>query len=208
MDMTNDDAEETEDQGSSWRVGRDGLVYRQGVRNYPNQDVYQGEFVGTQRHGRGALTSIDGSSYSGEFANDKFHGKGKKVWAPFDDHEGRHIELKSYEGEWKDGLFHGRGVLKLGEGIGSYIGSFQNGLYDGEGVLHRSDERYTIKGVFAKGFPLGVMVVKYDNGSVYEGTLKLYGKGFRLHGEGKLTLQKGLGSYEVHRVLLNAFATT
>ena len=192
------DSDEKEEQSSSWRVGGDGLVYRQGVRTYPNQDVYRGEFVGTKRHGRGTLSSVDGSSYSGGFANDKFNGTGKKVWAPFEDDEGRRVEQKSYEGEWKDGLFHGRGVLKLGDGIGTYVGLFQNGLYDGEGVLHKSDERYSIKGIFCRGVPSGVMVVKHDNGSVYEGALKLDGKRFRHHGEGKLTLQRGLGSYEVN----------
>lgn len=195
------DTDEPEEK-PSWRVGGDGLVYREGLRSYPNQDVYKGEFVGTKRHGRGTLTSIDGTIYSGGFVSDRFHGKGRKGWAPFDDNEGSHVENKSYEGEWENGLFHGRGVLKLGDGIGSYVGQFNEGLYEGEGVLHRLDEKFTMKGIFSKGLPAGEMVVKYDNGDVYEGTLKRDGRRFRHHGEGRLTLGKGLGSYDVGQIKL------
>jgi hypothetical protein len=153
----------------SWRVGNDGLVYRWATKYYPNQDTYVGEFVGSLRHGRGTLTSADGTSYSGFFVDDFFSGKGKKVWGKHNDQHGAMVVNKSYEGEWKSGLFDGFGVLNMGDARDSYAGRFQAGLYHGEGTLTKAADGSITKGKFQQGLPTGKMIITYKDDSRYQG---------------------------------------
>lgn len=72
---------------NSWRIGKDGTLFRKGKRIYPNQDVYIGEFVNGRRCGRGLCRSTNGDTYEGDYEKDLYHGKGVKSWAPFTNKE-------------------------------------------------------------------------------------------------------------------------
>lgn len=91
-------------------------MYRRGQRKYANLDVYEGEFLDGQKHGKGQLRVFCGDLYVGEFEYNFFHGSGSYVWTGFFDDTGAYVSGKKYEGEWRVGKFHGRGVYTLGTG--------------------------------------------------------------------------------------------
>jgi hypothetical protein len=128
-----------------------------GVNNYPNGDVYEGEWQDGKHHGQGTKTwAIDNKDivlagealakakyfYEGEWAENKINGKGI-----LKNQNGEII----FEGEWKDNLLHKGTVkmpLKFNEEIISYVGTINNGVPDGTGVNN------------------------YPNGDVYDGLWK------------------------------------
>lgn len=157
--------------GLDWRIGSDGKVYNKSRKIYPNNDTYDGEFVGNKKQGYGKLITNDGSNYTGYFENDMFHGKGKKIWGSFINKLGENVKNKTYEGEWNKNHFDGKGILSYGDNQGNYIGYFKNGIYDGEGILVKPNGTI-IKGLFCKGEPYGSMNVTFLNGDIYEGGMK------------------------------------
>jgi hypothetical protein len=62
-----------------------------GIYQYPNNDIYEGEFDNGLRHGEGEYTYADGSKYIGSWRRDMKHGKGN---FKFDQYE--------FDGDWED----------------------------------------------------------------------------------------------------------
>jgi len=96
---------------------------------------YEGELVDGNFHGKGELTSIDGSRYSGEFREGKRNGWGEQVFATGG----------SYTGQWKDGQFHGQGRIVYAGSGRSYEGLFENGRIAGLAAPETASESYTVK---------------------------------------------------------------
>ena len=65
---------------------------------YPNEEVYEGDWVFGKRHGQGTYYYLDGGSYRGQWENDKINGTGVSLYA----------NGNRYEGEWKDGIIDGQ----------------------------------------------------------------------------------------------------
>ena len=60
-------------------------------KKYANGDVYEGEFLNDQRHGKGIFKDNNGDVYEGDFLNDKIQGKGVYTYKEGDVYEGDFI---------------------------------------------------------------------------------------------------------------------
>ena len=100
---------------------------RQVWRGSNGKDVYEGEYRGGKKHGRGVYTWHTGSRYEGEWRANKRTGRGVYTWSDGDRYDGewrankRHGDAavggltpgadgNRYEGEWRANKRHGRGV--------------------------------------------------------------------------------------------------
>ena len=95
---------------------------------YPNGDVYDGNWSGGKYDGKGIFLSQSGYRYEGIWRGGKRHGAGRETLP----------DGMVYDGEFVDNARHGRGVLKWPKGVGGggegeYIGEFQEGKRGGRG---------------------------------------------------------------------------
>ena len=172
-------------------------------QTFDNGDVYEGDFVNGNFHGKGKYTYADGTFYEGDFVNDKFHGKGKYT-AP---------DGKIFEGDWKDGVFIGssapsskpvKGKKTFDDGS-VYEGDLVNGKMHGKGKYISThgfvyegdfvDDNYVegsgmvitqVRTTFSLKKPVKIKK-KFDNGDTYEGDIV----GDNFHGKGKYTYADG-----------------
>jgi hypothetical protein len=72
--------------------GRNDIVDGAGCYCWPDGSVYEGEWRGGRRHGRGVMRGPDGGTYAGEWADGRKHGDGKYKWASGAEYEGRFME--------------------------------------------------------------------------------------------------------------------
>ncbi len=91
---------------------------------YQIGDVYEGDFVNSQRQGQGTYTFKNGEVYTGQFTNNAFTGKGKLVYP------GGEI----YEGDFLDNERNGQGTLRYKTGY-IYTGQWVKGDRTGYGKL-------------------------------------------------------------------------
>jgi hypothetical protein len=82
--------------------GRNDIVDGAGCYCWPDGSVYEGEWRGGRRHGRGVMRGPDGGTYAGEWADGRKHGDGKYKWA----------SGAEYEGRFKEGMKEGLGVYR------------------------------------------------------------------------------------------------
>jgi radial spoke head protein 1 len=80
-----------------------------GTAYYPNNDIYEGDFLDGIRDGRGKyFYAANGDKYNGEWRQNYKHGIGKMVY------NGRHGEMKIY-GQWKQSkVVHGKWIYPNG----------------------------------------------------------------------------------------------
>jgi len=95
------------------------------THKYNNGDVYEGEFVGHGRDGKGTMTYTNGDLYVGEWVSDDKHGQGKMTYA-----DGTYME-----GQWFEDVLHGEGTHnRMAEMEGSgYVGTWTKGKMTGSG---------------------------------------------------------------------------
>lgn len=176
----------------TYRLTKDGKVYRRGRKKYSNLDVYEGEFLDGAKHGKGQLNVYCGDVYVGEFEYNQFHGKGLYTWAPYTDPEtGNFIAGKRYDGDWKNGKMHGKGIFILGQGD-VYSGEFDRGQFHGTGTL-KCGNGDSWEGQWERGRG-GGMMKRYiaANGHEFKGILR---QSLR-HGKGRQTYGPGRGYYD------------
>ncbi|MGL4656756.1 MAG: hypothetical protein ACRCWM_12880 [Sarcina sp.] len=93
--------------------------------------IYEGEFEGEVRDGRGSLYYPSGEiKYVGEWSNDVPDGSGVLFYEN---------GMKFYEGEWKNGVAAGQGVLFTEEGRREYEGQFAESKKNGVGTIYYED---------------------------------------------------------------------
>eukprot|EP01087_Luapelamoeba_hula_P009692 TRINITY_DN2522_c0_g1_i2.p1 TRINITY_DN2522_c0_g1~~TRINITY_DN2522_c0_g1_i2.p1 ORF type:complete len:1533 (+),score=276.65 TRINITY_DN2522_c0_g1_i2:161-4759(+) len=73
---------------------------------YPNNDIYEGEWVEDRREGYGTLLFASGEKYQGVWFDDKKQGRGTITWPNND----------SFEGTWFNDKRHGLGVYRSSSG--------------------------------------------------------------------------------------------
>ena len=66
---------------------------------YTDKTTYEGEWVGTKKHGQGVETWPNGYIYKGEFKNSEWSGQGILTFP----------DGSTYEGEWANGFMNGKG---------------------------------------------------------------------------------------------------
>ncbi|KAJ6253133.1 hypothetical protein M0813_13469 [Anaeramoeba flamelloides] len=150
-----------------------------GKWQYPNGDVYLGEFKDAQRHGFGILKCMDHSFYFGNWLNNLKNGNGKQIYSNGDKFNGKwennlrvvgKFESNNlvYDGEFKYNLFHGKGELKTKPNK-IFVGTFVKGLRFGAGTLINDNIKY--EGNWVNNLPEG------------KGTLYKYKKAIIQNGE-------------------------
>ena len=175
----------------SYRLTKEGKVYRRGRKVFANLDVYEGEFLDGMKHGRGQLVLFNGDIYVGEFENNFMHGHGTYNYTSYFNEAGEMVVGKRYEGDYEHNKMHGRGIFQMGFGE-VYSGEFEKGMFHGKGnwKLRNGD---SFVGMFERGKPGGKMKATWvETGDVYEGTMRMGKK----HGHGKITYGQGKGWHE------------
>ena len=119
-----------------------GQKHGKGRYNYPNGDIYEGQFVNDQCEGEGKLffkiggqSECPGGYYEGGFKANKMEGLGKLV---------NKNGVPIYHGEFKQNVKDGFGRLFL-ENSDWYVGHFSNNFRHGQGTLFIRKE-YALEG--------------------------------------------------------------
>ncbi|MDR0531380.1 MAG: hypothetical protein LBG83_04870 [Oscillospiraceae bacterium] len=180
------------------RHGRGKMIWTHGA--------YTGEWQNDKPHGRGTFESTDGWVYVGEWANGDAHGLGIRIEADgtefkglFEHGEFRHGRNPDEEASlYKDesmvtGVPHGHGEC-LYPDFRLYKGTWKEGKRHGAGTMTYPDGT-TIQGEWIDdNFVMpGRVVMRYSNGSSYEGGINSEGKfhGFGKHIEAGGTIRDG-----------------
>ncbi|CAE7431830.1 ALMA4 [Symbiodinium natans] len=145
--------------------------------------IYEGEWVGPVRHGRGVLTLPDGSSYAGQFEHGVVHG-----FATYTLPTGA-----KYEGEWRLGKQDGEGREITAEGA-IYQGQYKDDKKEGDASISYPDGS-TYEGKVSDGKLHGTGKYVWSNGHSYEGEWE----DDEMHGEGVYTWPTGvkfIGQYQ------------
>lgn len=119
--------------------------------------VYDGEWVGGVRHGRGTMIKPDGSIYEGQFEFGSVHG-----FASYTLSQGA-----KYEGQWRAGKQDGIGKEVSTEGA-IYEGQFKDGKKQGKAAIYFPDGAQYIGEVLDSKLS-GHGKYMFSNGHVYEG---------------------------------------
>lgn len=141
-----------------------GMFDGNGKMEYPNGDLYEGQWANNTRHGYGVLECSDGSSYIGAFRHGDKDGAGEEVYADGTVFAGmfrnglRHgvgrIRVKSsgdvVDGVFVDGKLEGLVTVTYGHGD-LFIGRFRNGVPHGEGVYTQVESGDTYTETFQSG---------------------------------------------------------
>ena len=116
---------------------------------FPNGDVYEGEWKFGKQHGRGKITYSSGAVYEGEWKDGKRHGRGKITYP----------NGAVYEGEWKEDKPHGHGKYTHPDGR-VYEGEFEDGERHGDGKYTRANSGVIKEGRFEQGKFVGAADAK------------------------------------------------
>jgi len=119
--------------------------------------VYSGDYLYGQKHGLGAMTYPDGSSYRGQWAYNQRHGRGTYFYNSGD----------KYSGEWKEGKRHGNGVFVFTKTESQLVGTFVNGQMVSGKWLLLDGTVYT--GNFKNSAPEGAGSFTLPNGNTVSG---------------------------------------
>lgn len=118
---------------------------------------YDGEYLGTMKHGYGTL-QMAGSKYEGQFFKDQKHGSGVFTWD-----DGR-----QYRGGFEDNQFQGFAVMTWPDGR-KYKGSYVEDQKHGEGTFSWPDGR-RYQGQWVSGKRQGVGMYRNAKGLTRRGT--------------------------------------
>jgi hypothetical protein len=91
-----------------------GEVVRRSEHKFPDGTIYEGEWLGSKKHGQGKLTFTDGGTYDGEWKDNKPHGYGERT----------HADGSTYKGQFVNGKADGYGEFSHGNN-GLYIGMWK-----------------------------------------------------------------------------------
>ncbi|KAK9842203.1 hypothetical protein WJX81_000327 [Elliptochloris bilobata] len=130
---------------------------QQQVLDYTNGDLYEGNTLGSMRHGWGKHSCTNGDTYNGYWRLDKRHGRGRAVFA-------RGVE---YEGEWASDKADGTGSVRYENG-GVYEGGFSADVRQGWGA-HSFPDGSRYEGEWASDKMHGKGRLTAQDGSYYEG---------------------------------------
>lgn len=164
-------------------VQKIGKSTKMSAQTLADGSIYEGEWVGPVRHGRGVLKLPDGSSYSGQFEHGVVHG-----FAAYTLPTGA-----KYEGEWRLGKQDGEGREITAEGA-IYQGQYKDGKKEGHARISYPDGS-SFEGQVSDGKLHGKGKYVWSNGHCYEGDWQ----DDMMHGDGVYTWPTGVkfvGQYQ------------
>lgn len=102
-----------------------------GTYRYSSVSTYSGQFVNSQRYGKGKMTLQNGNVYEGQFVKNSIQGQGSMTYTNGD----------RYIGLWANDQPNGQGkyFFKTRE---RYEGQLINGEFDGQGTMYYNDGAY------------------------------------------------------------------
>lgn len=168
------DEVELEGGGRYWGQWLGSERHGKGVLLGPGGDRYSGLFHHNVAHGRGTLVEADGSRYEGQWRNDMKHGHGIYI----------HVDGTTYEGQWAEDSKCGTGTESWADGA-SYQGEFRNGLKHGVGVYRGRGAEY--EGQFSEDKMHGQGCYTFATGRKYCGC---WAEG-HMSGHGRMELPTG-----------------
>ena len=83
---------------------------------YTDKTTYEGEWIGTKKHGQGTETWPNGYIYKGEFKDSLWSGFGTLSFP----------DSSTYEGQWANGFMNGKGTFTWADGT-QKTGIWKNG---------------------------------------------------------------------------------
>jgi hypothetical protein len=110
-----------------------GLYSGQGKMEYPNGDVFEGEWKNNMRDGKGKITFVNQSTYDGMWSKDEINGQGTY----------KYFNEDVYEGVFNKGIRSGHGKMSYANGD-VYTGNWKKNKRDGEGKLTYKNGDYFI----------------------------------------------------------------
>eukprot|EP00434_Breviolum_minutum_P039790 symbB.v1.2.035349.t1/scaffold4739.1/size35589/1 len=101
-------------------------VQERPLYRFRSGNTYQGQWLGSERHGLGVQRWFDGAVYQGSWQNNCAHGLGTFV----------HTDGDTYSGEWQKNVAHGLGnyVHHAKGQVTKYTGQWHQDLQHGFGV--------------------------------------------------------------------------
>jgi hypothetical protein len=128
-----------------------------GKFQFPDGNVYEGDWKNDKFNGKGKLKLADGSIYEGIFKDHQLHGHGKHI----------SINGTTYEGEYKNGSFDGVGKVTSDNG-NIYEGFFNNNRMHGKGKFSWANGDI-YEGDWKENKKNGEGKMIWANGEFYEG---------------------------------------
>jgi hypothetical protein len=160
---------------------RKGLKEGDGIMEYDNGDVYDGEWYNDLKQGYGQMDLSNGTSFVGEWSND-YMVKGIFTYKTGETYEGffdnglphgygemmyQDGEKDQYKGFWVDGKPDGQGTMYYSSGD-IYNGEWVNGVFQGIGTMYFNNSDF-FNGHWFNGLQHGKGTLFYTDGSVEEG---------------------------------------
>ena len=166
-----------------WSVGyKDG----HGTMEYSNGDKYEGNWQHDVKSGQGTMKYSNGNIYCGEWHDGKMDGRGTM----------RYSNGNIYCGEWYKGKMYGRGMMKFSNGD-VYSGNWLEDVINGHGTMKYSNgDKY--EGEWSNGMAQGRGTMRYSNGNIYCGEWyygKIYGRGMMKFSNGSVYSGNWLENY-------------
>jgi hypothetical protein len=128
-------------------INSNGLRNGRGIYVWPEDDLYDGDWISGERTGKGSFIWANKNKYEGEFIDGTRTGKGTFLWSNGDKYEGDFISGDRtgfgkyiysngdiWEGTWEDGEFTGLGQKKYKNG------TIQEGLFQ-DGTLVKTKQK-------------------------------------------------------------------
>ena len=129
------------------------------ITQYPNGDVYEGEWKNCKKNGKGTYKATLGVTYIGYFRDNLMHGVGKLI----------HDEEIIYEGEFANNKMCGKGIY-TDKFYNVYTGHMNDDKYNGKGEMSFVNGNFFdgkwVDGAYVEG------TMKYANSEVYVGIFK------------------------------------
>ena len=166
-------------------------------------EIYDGEFLLGNRHGRGRLQMANGDVYNGQWRSGSRNGHGELVGSTTGErysgkwigdvrcgvgHQDTQLDEAGasmgevYEGQWSDGERHGTGTCRYPDGATTYVGEWRHGKRHGDGCLSSEGGDASYEGLWNDGERHGHGKQVYSTGEVYFGQFHADER----HGKGEL----------------------
>lgn len=167
------------------------------VIKYQSGDIYTGDLLGIERHGKGKITYTSGDIYEGDFVHDERTGSALVTFADSSSYDGSVVNAKPhgtgkytfsdgsyYYGEFNLGAKHGVGEYRMADGSyyrGTFVNDLKDGteicnvpladgkIYTGECMMYFADTGSTYVGDFKEDKRTGKGKYSFSSGEFYEG---------------------------------------